>query len=374
MICTDLTNITLIFLLITNTLLLFLIPSSTLAASNENVNNQSSLDTHRSMSNLSDKISLDVASQYEEYTSEFQNAKIYVIVGTEERGVIRLELEQKNSAGEVVHETSQLLNNTTRHHEYTFLFHPGEVGTYDITVRAIQNGNVQEALTTFSVISIWQTTTVMFLYLALAFFGALLILIGISKQDTGKEEILRFLFLSGIVGSMLASLLFTQFPVAETSPVGLVKIQSNQSAVDNNTKTIWVFSVGGEFYIPIYVIVFGLTGGYLRYLYKTSRLLTDGELRKEREDVINYLATRNVNDAERRLIFFESLKDVSLFLLAPILATVVWFLFSQWEPINDSPELLAVFSFASGLVTTEIVKRISEFTKDNLNKRSNSSG
>ena len=87
-----------------------------------------------------------------------------------------------------------------------------------------------------------------------------------------------------------------------------------------------------------------------------------------------YLIEQGITDVSQRLIFFESLRDLALFFLSPILAVVVYFLFSQWEPIADSPTVLAVFSFASGLVTTEIVNAISDFTTSNLSKRIGHSG
>lgn len=318
-------------------------------------------------SSTSDNISLDILPEYGEYTDEFQNVKIYVNIYTKNEGIVKLILEQKNSNGTLLQQSSQLINAT----RYTFLLHPGEIGTYQVNVTAIQNGAEEQAYTSYSVISLYDTNTVRFLALSLGFFAALLILIGVSKENTAKEEILRFVFLSGIVGSILAALLFTEFQFGEESALGLVL--QNQIATDNSTRDVWVFSVGRELSIPLYVIVFGLTGGYLRYLYKTSRLLTDNDLRKEREEVKEYLITQGVSDVGRRMLFFESLKDVALFFLAPILATVVWFLFSQWEPIEDSPTLLAVFSFASGLVTTEIVTTITDFTKSNLSRRSSTS-
>jgi hypothetical protein len=341
-----------------------LIASSGLAATNEGTKDQNTPDVYPSVSNMSDNFSLNIISKYETYIAEFQNAKILVRIGKEVNSSVWLELEQRNSSGTLLHEISQLVTNTTRE----FTLHTGDIGTYNITVRAILNGEEQIAHTTYRVISVWDSSTVRFSILALAFFGALLVLIGISKQDTGKEEILRFVFLSGIVGSMLSSLIFTQFPVGDDSPIGLVNPPPEVTELGK-----WVINIGGLFYIPVYVIIFGLIGGYLRYLYKTSRLLTDEDLRKEREDIKNYLTAQSVSDADRKLIFFESLKDVALFLLAPILAIVVWFLFSEYDPIKDSPSLLAVFSFASGLVTTEIVNSISGFIKNNMSRRTGSS-
>jgi hypothetical protein len=198
------------------------------------------------------------------------------------------------------------------------------------------------------------------LLISVASFAGLLILITVSKQENAIQEVLRFVFLSGIVISILLSLIFTGLEIGKSSPIGLTKIKVNQTATESINDQ-WVFNVGGYLQIPIYVVVFGLIEGYLRYLYKTSRLLIDEDLRKEKENMRRYLIEQGITDVSKRLIFFESLRDIALFFLSPILAVVVWFLFSQWEPIAASPTILAVFSFASGLVTTEIVNAISDF-------------
>jgi hypothetical protein len=36
-------------------------------------------------------------------------------------------------------------------------------------------------------------------------------------------------------------------------------------------------------------------------------------------------------EEERLLSFYQSLKDIALFILAPLLAVAVWFLLAQWE-------------------------------------------
>lgn len=143
--------------------------------------------------------------------------------------------------------------------------------------------------------------------------------------------------------------------------------------VSSNLNADWAFKVG-QLYIPIYVIVFGLIGGYLRYLYKTSRLLTDEQLKKEIQGIKEYLSTQDpdAKDVTQKVIFFESLKDVALFFLAPILAIVAWFLFSQWEPTGNSVYLLALISFASGLTTTEIVNTVTDFARKNLTNEKSS--
>jgi hypothetical protein len=332
--------------------------------------------------NSSDRLSLNLQTPYDEYTS-FQNVEIWARVNPQEGQPVKLLLEEKNSTGDTVYKITQITNRPFFH----FLLHSDKIGVYNVSVTAVRGGDTESSYITFKVISILETNTVRFLTLALIFVGGLLIIISISKKNDTREEVLRFVFLSGIVGSILCSFLFTDIEFGKNNPVGLVRLnkvqidQLNQLA-QNETNIIaagqigeiqqWVFDIGGALAIPVYVVVFGLIGGYLRYLYKTSRLLIDPELRAENQDVRKYLTEQGVSDVERRAIFFQALKDIALFFLAPILAIVVWFLFSQWEPISDSPTLLAVFSFASGLVTTEIVDRISDFTKENLEKRTKS--
>ncbi|MGB7706148.1 MAG: hypothetical protein WBL64_02510, partial [Nitrososphaeraceae archaeon] len=318
----------------------------------------------------SDSITVAVATDYPEYT-KFQNIKILVSAFSEKGGTMELVVEQRNSANSLISNTSyQTLVNVT---DYVFnLQVPGKPGTYSITVKAIQNGNIGTSFTSFSVVYVYDTNTVKLMFVAMIFFAALLILIIASKENNATEEILRFLFLSGIVASILLSLLFTQLEYGASSAVGLMRSSvpaTNETAFANLSAVPWVFHIGNKLFIPLYVVVFGLIGGYLRYLYKTSRLFLDKDLRKDTEDLTKYLTDQKAKDVGRRVIFCESLKDLSLFFLAPILAIVAWFLFSQWELIADSDTLLAVFSFSAGLVTTEIVNGITNFTKRNLIER-----
>lgn len=45
--------------------------------------------------------------------------------------------------------------------------------------------------------------------------------------------------------------------------------------------------------------------------------------------------------------------------------------FSKWEPLSQSPDALAVFCFATGLIATEIVNAVENFTKPNQVKNFN---
>lgn len=320
-------------------------------------------------------ISLEIIPNRREYT---ENQVIYLHAtasGQRENQSYKLILTEKDEVNNTVYKIST----TTPTGIQVFAIQPAGTGRYNITVTAISNNVSESASITIDVISVFLTSTVIFLYVALGFFTALIILIFKSKTQDSILEILRFVFLSGIVASLLASLLFTDLEFGDNSPIGLVKAKEGNSSVLE-----WAFNLGGirdelngnrigGLNIPVYVVVFGLVGGYLRYLYKTSRLLIDDDLKKERNKMIEYLKETYGGTGEveikRKAVFYQSLTDLSLFFLAPILAIVVWFLFSQWEPLENSPSVLAVFSFASGLVTNEIVGKITDFTKDNLQKR-----
>jgi hypothetical protein len=78
-----------------------------------------------------------------------------------------------------------------------------------------------------------------------------------------------------------------------------------------------------------------LAGGHLRYLYKKSRLLTYQEL-EERPKIEKIMIKDNNNQIiiVRLLAFYQSLKDIVLFFLAPLLALdLVYF-----GPMEDNRE------------------------------------
>lgn len=318
-------------------------------------------------------ITLEVIPNRGEYT-ENQIIYLYARANGENDSGYRLILDEKDKSGKTIYKISTF----TRTGKQVFALHPLDSGLYNITVTAIGNRASESASIIVSVVSLFWTSSVVFLYVALGFFAALLILILRTETQNSIQEILRFVFLSGIVASLLASLLLSDLEFGDNAPIGLVKAQD-----ENNPLLEWTFNIGGVrdplngnrvggLNIPVYVIAFGLIGGYLRYLYKTSRLLKDDDLKKEKEKMTKYLKDTSRADnleIDRKIAFYEALEDLSLFFLAPILAVVVWFLFSQWEPLENSPSVLAVFSFTSGLVTNEIVSYITGFTKDNLKRR-----
>ena len=223
------------------------------------------------------------------------------------------------------------------------------------------------------------------------------------------------------------------------SPIGLVIDPTLNE--DGNTGIGWILNIGGSsidnfktgIQIPVYVIVFGIVGGYLRYLYKTSKLrvsrvasseayvfswenvpgsetdklkdflrnelnldwtelqdfvkegntlkITDGThlisivLNEKQAHIINgnkkLISTFFVSKGKstklyqtvtsQKWLFYQSLEDLSLLFLAPLLSIAVWFLLTQSG--MTSKYIIAVSSFAVGLVTEEIVRALIRFAK-----------
>jgi hypothetical protein len=192
--------------------------------------------------------------------------------------------------------------------------------------------------------------------------------------------------------------------------------------------------------IPIYVVVFGIVGGYLRYLYTTAKLIVrkkplgetylfswdnvpgkdSNKLRdflkttfdidwikkqdfeKENQDKITIkdsghfvtitldgshaklaidsdratyeFVVRNGKDiyhtvTRRMWLFYESLEDLSLLFLAPLLAIAVWFILTQAG--TTATHTIALASIAVGLVTEDIVRRLIKTTRSSLGDGNN---
>jgi hypothetical protein len=186
-----------------------------------------------------------------------------------------------------------------------------------------------------------------------------------------KAEIFRFLFISGIVWSFLAAIILADVEIGTNSPFGLVQRhelnpQGQSDLEENNVATDeWIINIGGSWednfssgiIIPIYVLVLGLLGGYLRYLHKAvSKELKKQDVHNEREKT-SYIFHRITNG------------ELSHIFLAPLLAAIVWFLLSRGEIVTNI-YILAGISFSVGLVTTEIIDYITKYTTSIVSKDS----
>jgi hypothetical protein len=202
---------------------------------------------------------------------------------------------------------------------------------------------------------------------------------------------------------------------------------------DSQNKTQWVFNIGGPLVetnqqnwlgiqVPIYVIIAGILGAYIRYLYlgikefkdwfrldvfnleermheyelarsTYSRFVDsqfktiDKEATRADEDFKDippealkiygehkHMFLQNVLQAQTRFekilfalrfdVINHTLYTVGFFFLAPLLAILAWLFLSISGTNNQA--IFALVSFAIGLTTKTIVDRITSFVEENL--------
>jgi hypothetical protein len=97
--------------------------------------------------------------------------------------------------------------------------------------------------------------------------------INILKAGPQSKQIIVFVCISGMVLAPIASLLLADIEVGKHSPLGFVKKEF--TSVNGSITNQWVMNFGGTeannfssgVQVPIYILIFGIAGGYIRYLY-----------------------------------------------------------------------------------------------------------
>jgi hypothetical protein len=198
-------------------------------------------------------------------------------------------------------------------------------------------------------------------YISIGFFICLMILAVSGIRNRIISEILRFIFISGIIFAPVGIVKKPPQIMIE-SPEGFELESMGENALGDGE---WVINIGGQppdyrygIQIPISVLIFGILGGYLRYLYKTSKILTNARPIGEKDD-------------ERLILFYHSLEDIALLFLAPLLAMAVWFLLTQAGVQGEGAlYTIAVVSFTVGLITEEVIQSLIRFTSSALKSSS----
>lgn len=160
-----------------------------------------------------------------------------------------------------------------------------------------------------------------------------------------------FLILTAFTFVTVITFLFMPSPIGATSPIGLV------INTDISNQTQWVINIGGQpasgtlqylggVQIPVYVIVLSFFGAYIYFLVRIPKLVE-----KKSTELINH-----------------SLFYLIRFFMAPILAIALYLVLWQLEVRGTF--ILAAISFATGLISERVTKRIVEFAKDALGKKS----
>jgi hypothetical protein len=226
------------------------------------------------------------------------------------------------------------------------------IGKYNITIYPINESQAKYSIP-IEVVNPFFTLTAYLLYAGIIFFGLLMVATIIPSKKEAREvlnynltsyKIWRFIFISGMVISILGGLALTDVEVGSNSPIGLI-LQHGE----------WVINIGGNtisndrlftISIPFYVVLLGLAGGYLRYLSKAAS--------KQYIHPPEYIKPEN-NSQEFAVGTEAELSEIGL---APLLATVVWLLLSQGQTTPANIYWLAAVSFSVGLVTREIIDGI----------------
>lgn len=228
-------------------------------------------------------------------------------------------------------------------------------------------------------------------------------IVKISPRDF---EALRFVCFSSIVALLVYALIITNVEIGVNSIIGLVlknEIDENGEIVtdvDGQPVRQWVINFGGDqqnnyqtgIQIPFYVFVFGLLGGYLRYLIKafrkgrrrlyaaTSGINKKGETPGEPSEGFDHLQQiyneqkelqnledknpKTYNIAQRVQYMRETLSDLAELFLAPMLAILAYFFLYQGADPNVYT--ISIVSFTVGLVTKDFVGRLEKFAKENV--------
>lgn len=241
-----------------------------------------------------------------------------------------------------------------------------QLGRHNITAMTTETqSGYTEPLKAWTIIEVKEfthTRAAYMLYVGFASFAGLMIVIALGYTSKTTGQILRFIFISGLIFSVVGSFTFVNEEISNNSPIGLIK----KPPIFGE----WMINIGGNLrtnyqdgiQIPINVIVFGIIGGYLRYLYHTANFIKNNR---------QLLEDKPVSDAEKRVNkirnFYQSLEDIALLFLAPLLAIAVYFLLTVFGlEGGNSIYTIAVISFTVGLVTEEVVQALIRFTTSKL--------
>jgi hypothetical protein len=310
----------------------------------------------------------------------------------------------------------------------------------------------------FEVVPPWKTLWGWMFFISGIFgIGLIILTLKSGRIDSFISfEILRFVCISGIILPIIIGLLFIDSEWGTNSPISIIKLYGikTQEQLTNQ----WVIAIGGVrtdnyqsgVFIPIYVVIFGLIGGYLRYLYRTmiqrvnfedeeevdvlifnwnevpmnalesnklkqyllanfdvhwisqrnfvrgndseiSMTSENGENllllrlndKKNRVDlIINSNKTRNfvakkLTDKiliyqtidKKRWIFYQSLGDLTILFMAPLLSIIAWFILTTGGTYNKY--IIATVSLAVGLISDNIINRLINFADTSFKNKSN---
>jgi hypothetical protein len=259
---------------------------------------------------------------------------------------------------------------------------------------------------------------------------------------------MRFFLVTIIAFGMISFFLLLDVEYGKNSPIGIVvqehiqdstdnKFNTDEFGIDKVLKLNWIMHIGGHsndnystgLQIPIYILIGGVFGGYLRFFYYTSnpwmkkevflqltplvktydkveiegreiipeRIIptkktddekivpyTDSEIEemedKQKENIKEQKydeLTKRANQGIFEPILVRTainriMSDLALLFIAPVLAIMVYFLLLQGGlDVIDDMWTFVLASFTAGIFTENVIKKISENSL--ITKKSNDS-
>jgi len=202
-------------------------------------------------------------------------------------------VEVLDSNNSVVFKTSSFPLNGTYRADIQNTLQPGK---YTVNVR-LDNTN-EGSWTSFQTVNYWGTWSFYSIIGGLICIALLAAINAVGIRNIRITEVTNFLLFSGILLSILLTVFFADVDLGPNSPIGLV-LQTHGQVGSGDTSqgsTQWIINVGGNqrnnyedgLAIPLYVVVFGVIGGYLRILYEAAtsrRSQTSTEFKKIENEV-----------------------------------------------------------------------------------------
>ncbi len=296
-----------------------------------------------------------------------------------------------------VYEASILaMNGTFRHVGFSSITD----GEYTINV-SINDDTF--ATTKINFYEIWNTYLGYGLAATVSVVSLLLVMVRIGQRYLALTTVepIRFALITLCFVIPIATLIMVDVQVGQNGMAGIVIQEISKDSFASNIQNSlselspdsietrhfhWIIHFGGNAYdnyqsgitVPTYILFFGLIGGLLRFLYKTQggwfyeRAMY--EIKRSEPSILDEDLVRETQiafrDAEkskdkgplaRRIIFNNSMEDLSLIFLPPILAVASYFLLIQGDVKEDAWPTFALVSFGIGLVTNEIIGKLKSF-------------
>ena len=325
-------------------------------------------------------------------------------------GLIELQVyDLRNSERAVlVYETNILAKNGTFQDRG---FVPPETGRYSFVAKDVDGTNSSFNI---SVVDLAETFSFKIILVIAVCLSALLIMAGFINSHRIKiptYHVIRFASISIIAMGMITTFLVLDVEYGKTSPFGIVLKEyvrsdnvdgiSENPIADQFLKIDWIIHIGGIAYdnystgleIPVFIVVLGVMGGYLRFFYYTAnpwlKNAVMDEIKAAKNNTMNFHAEECcgsvpkfkeksiTNDDEKydeimdrandgifhqilsRTLINRIMSDLALLFIAPILAIMTNFVLLQGGlNIMDDLWTFAVTSFAAGLFTENVIKTI----------------